>query len=168
LPTIPRVATVWGPSLGVLGVLLWSFVVMGQLVTSYAPGKHGLLLGETTGALCVVGATAAAWLFAWRRSVDLSPKTGRLTRGIVLALVPLVGFVVVLVFAVTISGLASDGMITTLLLGMSGGMFAYGKRLSMRAPLAAPLTEHGHVIRRVLWAGVGALTFAALVALAAN
>ena len=88
------------------GVLLWGFLVMGELTTSYAPGKHGMLVTEALAVVFVMATSAAAWRAALLRSLDASPASSSIgiqARGALLALVPLVGWLLVM-FCATAAG----------------------------------------------------------------
>jgi len=69
-PRPPRGWPVVGPALGTFGVLLWSFVVAGQLTTSWTTGRP---LGQTGAVFVVFVATVSAWILSVRRSLSVSP-----------------------------------------------------------------------------------------------
>ena len=170
--TSPRASApeaLWGPVLMVFGVLLWGFVVMGQLTTTFTPDRHGLLLGEASAVLFVMGTTVAAWIAALRRSVAAFPPTGmsgRVSRGFAVGCLPVIGLGLALVFAMIVGKALShsDGMVTILLLAVAGGAFAVGRRMSGGAAKA----PESPMMVRVLWGAAGVVTFAAIVALAAS
>lgn len=175
-PFVPRASnavTVWGPVLCTLGIVLWSYVVMGQLVTTYAPGRHSLLLGEGTAALFVLVASFVAWLVAVRRSLHASPAAGwggRIARGVILGMLASMSWCTVTAGAAAAGKSASknaDGTITVMLLVVAIAAFLYGRRLSAR-PDAAPATQRARVVGRVLWTGAALLTLVALIALGAG
>ena len=159
----------WGPVLLVFGVLLWAFVVMGQLTTSYAPDRHSMLLGEGAAVLFVLVTTTVAWVLAMRRSLAALPPvgtSGRISRGFALGCLPSIGWCLALVFAMMVGKASSrsDGLVTVLLLAGAGAAFAAGRRLSP----AVEATEHGRVLGRVLWVAAALITSAAIIALAAS
>lgn len=164
--------TVWGPVLQLLGVTLWSYVVMGQLVTSYAPGRHSLLLGEGTAVLFVLVASIAAWLFSVRRSLVAAPApgtSGRVARALVVGVLASTSWCTVTAGAAIAGNSAAknaDGTITVLLLVASIAAFLYGRRLSP-SPDGQP-TPRARAFRRVLWTGGALLTMLALIALGAS
>jgi hypothetical protein len=167
---VSRRVALWGPVLRVFGVVLWAFVVMGELVTSYSPGGHAMLLGEATGTLFVLGCGVSVWISALRRSVrDAPPLTpaGSLTRGVGIGLLALGAFFAAIFAAMIVNRAASDGVITVVLLAMAGGAVFYGRRLSVHGDEPPP-TENARVFARVLWTCAAVLTFIALVALAAS
>lgn len=165
--------TVWGPVLFTFGVVLWSYVVMGQLATSYAPGRHSLLLGEGTAILFVLVASFASWLVAVRRSLVASPApgwSGRIARGLILGMLASMSWCTVTAGAAVAGKSASknaDGAITVMLLVMSIAALVYGRRLSPR-PEEAPPTQRARTFARVLWTGAALLTLVALIALGAS
>ena len=174
-PFAPRASsavTVWGPMLQLLGVTLWSYVVMGQLVTTYAPGKHSLLMSEGTAVLFVLVASFVAWLVAVRRSLAASPAPGaggRVARAVIVGMLASMSWCTVTAGAAMAGKSAAknaDGSITVMLLVVSIAAIVYGRRLSP-APDAQP-TQRGRVIGRVLWTGAALLTLVALIALGAS
>jgi hypothetical protein len=174
-PFVPRASsavTVWGPVLQLLGVALWSFIVMGQLATTYAPGKHSLLLGEGTAVLFVLVASIAAWLLVVRRSLVVSPAAGmggRVARAVVVGLLASMSWCTVTVGATAAGKSAAknaDGTITVMLLVIAIAALLYGRRLSP-APDDSP-TQRARVVGRVLWTGAALLTLVALIALGAS
>jgi hypothetical protein len=174
-PFVPRASsalTVWGPVLQVLGVTLWSYVVMGQLVTSYAPGKHSLLLGEGTAVLFVLVASFVAWLVAVRRSLGAAPASdigARVARAVVVGMLASMSWCTLTAGAAVAGKSAAknaDGAITVMLLVVSIAALLYGRRLSP-APDAPP-TQRARVVARALWTGAAVLTLVALIALGAS
>ena len=164
--------TVWGPVLWTFGIVLWSYVVIGQLVTTYAPGRHSLLLGEGTGILFVLVASFVAWIVGLRRSLHASPAAawgGRLARGVVLGMLASMSWCTVTVGA-SIAGQAgsknADGTVTVFLLVVSIAALLYGRRLS--PPVDASPTQRRRTLARLAWTGAAVLTLIALVALAAS
>lgn len=174
-PFVPRASsavTVWGPVLQLLGVTLWSYVVMGQLVTSYAPGGRSLLLGEGTAVLFLLVASVVAWLLAVRRSLVASPAPGtggRVARALIVGMLASMSWCTVTAGAAVAGKSAAknaDGTITVMLLVVSIAAFLYGRRLSP-GPDVQP-TQRARAFRRLLWTGAGLLTLVALVALGAS
>jgi hypothetical protein len=174
-PFVPRASsavTVWGPVLQLLGVALWSYVVMGQLVTTYAPGKHALLLGEGTAVLFVLVASFVAWLVAVRRSLVAAPASGtggRVARAVIVGMLASMSCCTVTAGAAVAGKSAAknaDGTITVMLLVLSIAAFLYGRRLSPRPD--AQQTQRSRVVGRVLWTGAALLTLVALIALGAS
>jgi hypothetical protein len=66
----PRARPIAGPALALFAVLLWSFVVAGQLTTSWMSGGP---LPQSFAIALVVIATFAAWIGAVRRSRHVAP-----------------------------------------------------------------------------------------------
>jgi hypothetical protein len=163
-----RLVTLWGPALSTFGVLLWSFVVMGQLVTTFAPGRHEMLLGEGVGVLFVLGASGGGWVAALRQSLRAAPATGlvkRMERGIALGILAVIAWCAAMAVAMIVGRAAPDGIITILLLIVASASFLYARRVSLQSGAA----RTGSVlVARALWAGAGLVTFAALFALAAD
>jgi hypothetical protein len=164
--------TVWGPVLQLLGVTLWSYVVMGQLVTTYAPGKHSLLMGEGTAVLFVLVASFVAWLVAVRRSLVAAPAPGtggRVARAVIVGMLASMSWCTVGAGAAVAGKSAAknaDGTITVMLLVVSIAALVYGRRLSP-APDSQP-TQRARVVGRVVWTGAAVLTLIALIALGAS
>jgi len=168
-PRVSRGMTLWGPVLSIFGVLLWAFVVMGQLVTTYAPGRHELLLGEATGVLFVLGASMAAWLRAVRHSLRVSPVNGRakrVERALSLGILALIGWGVAMGVAMVIGRAVSDGSTTFLMLFIAAGAFFYGRRLLGQSKGSQPQARS--IVAIALWAGAGLITLVALVTLGAD
>jgi hypothetical protein len=162
-----RLAILWGPALTLFGVVLWSFVVMGQLVTTFSPGKHDLLLGEVTGWFFVFAASVGAWVVALRQSFHVSPAVGfakRVQRGLAFGILAVLGWGAAMILAVMVGRSASDGAITVVLMLVASGSFLYGRRVWVES--RGPRQEgRSNVLAVALWAGAGLLTFAALIAL---
>jgi hypothetical protein len=173
VPRASSAVTVWGPVLQLLGVTLWSYVVMGQLATSYAPGRHSLLLGEGTAALFVLVASVVGWLVAVRRSLLASPApgtSGRVARAVVVGMLASMSWCTVTAGAAVAGKSAAknaDGAITVMLLVVSIAAFLYGRRLSPRLDDSPP-SQRARVVARVLWSGAAFLTLVALIALGAS
>ncbi len=153
------------PQLGacvfVFGVLLWAFLIMGELTTSYAPGRHGMLVGEALAVVFVLATSGAAWGVAMRRSLEASPNPMAVyARGALLAVVPLALWLFTLFCATALGKSGSknmDGPITSLLLVASVAAALGGRRMAgLRASAASPRQR---VVTRLLWVGAGLLTF---------
>jgi len=158
-----RLVTLWAPAFTVFGVVLWSFVVMGQLVTTYAPGRHELLLGEVTGVFFVLTASVAAWVSALRSSLRVSPATGmakRIERGLAFGILALLGWGAAMIVTLIVGRAMPDGVITFFLMATAAATFIYGRRLLQRNEPKAR-----SVLGMALWAGAGLVTFVALIAL---
>jgi hypothetical protein len=163
-----RLTTLWAPALSVSAVVLWSFVVMGQLVTTFAPGRHDMLVGEGMGALFVVGTSTTAWVRALRQSLHTAPVTGlskRMERGLALGVLAFLGWALAMAVAIVIGNAIgnADGVVTLLLLALAGASYFYARRL-----LRAERPVARGVMTTVLWVSAGVITLAALVALAAS
>ena len=120
-----------GSSLWVFGVSMWAFVVMGELATSYGPGKHDLLVGEGLAGTFVFCAAIASWAYALRRMMVSPPARGLVhgaARAVAVAFLAFVMWLVVTIAAI-IAGEASrknvDGKVTVTLLLLAGAA-AYG------------------------------------------
>jgi hypothetical protein len=162
-----RLVTLWAPAFMVSGVLLWSFVVMGQLVTTYAPGRHDLLVGEVTGIFFVLAASSGAWVSALRQSLRVSPTTSvvkRMERGIALGTLALLAWGASLIVAMIVGKALPDGLVTLLLIAAAGGAFGYGRHL-LHDPFKS---KERSLLAISLWAGAGLLTLAALIALSGD
>ncbi len=163
----PRRHSQLGACVFVFGVLLWAFLIMGELTTSYAPGKHGMLVGEALAMVFVLATSGAAWGAAMRRSLEASPSPSQMVtyaRGTLLAVLPLGLWFFVLFCATTLGKSASknmDGPITLLLLIVSVAAALGGRR--MAGLRAAASTTRRRVITRLLWVGAGVLTFVACI-----
>jgi hypothetical protein len=162
----PRRSAV-GEALFVSGVLLWSFVVMGELTTSYAPGRHQMLVGEALAVVFVLTTTAATWGAAVRRNLALSPATAERAvylRATAIAIAALMLWGLVVYVATAMGKAASrnvDGPITLMLLVLSLAGSLVGRRMAGLDEKAA--TARGRWLHRLLWTCAGLLTFAALV-----
>lgn len=172
-PRVSPVLTVWGPVLILFGAGLWSFVVAGQLVTSYAPGKHGMLLGEGTGVLFVLAATGVAWFFALRRSLVASPAGswgGRIARGIIVGMLAATSSCATTMGATIVGKNASkdaDGTITVMLLALAVAAFVFGRRLT-HGSTTTGAEDGSRALKRAAWIAAALLTLFALAELAAD
>jgi hypothetical protein len=170
-PTPPRAWPVMGSSLWVFGVSMWAFLVMGELTTSYGPGKRDLLVGEGLAAVLVLGAGIAAWVYALRRMLDLQParRVGRsAARAIAVAVLAFIMWFVVTTIA-TIVGDSSrknlDGAITVTLMLLAAAA-AFGGWWTTRARIGGSAGT-----RRAWWAiaiGAAVLTLVALIEVATD
>jgi hypothetical protein len=163
----PRRASLLGATTFVFGVLLWAFVVMGELTTSYAPGKHSMLVGEALAVVFVLGTSAAAWRAAMLRNLELKPAVSSnlaYARSGVVAVGAIVLWWIVVVVAAGVGKAASkdmDGPISLMLLVLSIAAGLGGRRLaSLRGPASTPRRR---TVSRLLWAGAIVLTLIALV-----
>jgi hypothetical protein len=162
---VPRPPSLVGAVLFVSGVLLWAFVVMGELTTSYGPGKHGLLVGEALAVVFVLATSAAAWGVALRRSLEATPPSSpqaTYVRGAVLAVLPLAVWLVVLFGATALGKSASrdiDGPVSALLLLVSVAAALGGRR--MAGLRGRPSTSRHRVLTRLTWVAAGLLTVVA-------
>lgn len=153
---------VLGPVLSVSGALLWSYVVMGQLTTSWLSGQAPLGEGlALTGVLLSTGAALAVALSQSPVEGDWGAwaTTRRAGSVLVLALLPVVA---VVVLATVAGGMASanlDVPITLTLLGMAVLAVLLGWKLT-RA-LSPPLSPRQRVYAVAFWAGAAAVTLAA-------
>ena len=157
-----------GPSLGTFGVLLWAYVVAGQLTTSWITGRP---LGNGVAIAAVVVATFGAWVLGMRRSLAVAPASpsGVVGRGIGVGAVCLAMFFLTLVFAVFVGTTVSPGHDFRIAFGLVVVAFVavvFGRRLV--TPEAQERTHVERVVTVALWATCLLLTFVAGVDLAAN
>jgi hypothetical protein len=153
----PRAWPVMGSSLWVFGVSMWAFLVMGELTTSYGPGKRDLLVGEGLAAMLVLGAGIAAWVYALRRMMVLRPARGIVHNAARAAAVAALAFIMwfVVAIAATIVGESSrknlDGTITVMLMLLAAAA-AFGGWWMTRVP-----GDRRGGTRKAWWAiGIGA------------
>jgi hypothetical protein len=168
----PRRHSLTGACVFVFGVLLWAFLIMGELTTSYAPGKHGMMVGEALAVVFVLATSGAAWGAALRRSLEASPASSPMAtyaRGTLLAVVPFAVWLFVLLCATALGKSASknmDGPITSLLLIASVAAALGGRRMAgLRGPAS---TTRQRVLARLLWAAAGLLTLVASIEVLAS
>ena len=168
----PRRYSLPGACVFVFGVLLWAFLIMGELTTSYAPGRHGMLVGEALAVVFVMATSAAAWRAALLRSLEASPASSPIAmqaRGALLAVVPFVLWLFVVFCATALGKSVSknmDGPITLLLLITSVASALGGRRMAgLRGPASS---TRQRVITRLLWVGGGLLTFVACIEVLAS
>jgi hypothetical protein len=157
-----------GPSLGMFGVLLWAYVVAGQLTTSWITGRP---LGNGIAVAAVVLATFAAWGLGMRRSVDVAPASPSAVvgRGIGTLALGFAMFVATLVFAVFVGTTAAPGHDFGIAFGLVLVAFVavvVGRRLV--TPEIRERTHGERVVTVALWVTCLLLTFVAGVDLAAN
>jgi len=163
----PRSPSLLGAAVFVFGVLLWAFVVMGELTTSYAPGRHQMLVGEALAVVFVLATSAAAWGIALRRSLaTIAPATPLATyaRGGFIALVAIAMWMAV-IFCATVLGKAGskslDGPITMMLLILAVAAALGGRRLA--GLRGKPATSRQRWVARLLWTGASLVSFVAFV-----
>jgi hypothetical protein len=151
----------------VTGVLLWAFLVMGELTTSYAPGKHSMLVGEALAVVFVLGTSAAAWRAAMLRNLASAIAPGpaaAYARSAIVAVGAIVLWWLVVVCATSLGKAGSknlDGPITLFLLIASVAAALGGRRL---AALNGPaLTPRRRTISQLLWAGASLITLVTVV-----
>jgi hypothetical protein len=166
LAPAPKERPVLGLSLWVFGVAMWSFVVMGELVTSYGPGKRDFLVSEGGAELFVFAVTLGAWGVALRASLRSTParSTARaVLRGAGVALLAFLfwGFVTLFAAATGASSRENlDGKITVIL-ALTAGLAAFaGRRLA--ALHRHDKTPRERAISRALWVGAALVTIVAL------
>jgi hypothetical protein len=166
----PRTWPVLGSSLWVFGVSMWAFLVMGQLTTSYGPGKRDLLVSEGLAAMFVLAAGIGTWVVSLRRMIAASPTRGigyNFARSVAAAFLAFLTWCVVTV-AATIMGEASrknaDGKITVLLLVLAGASIFGGRWLAGVRGSAG--TSRARSARLVGWIGAAVLTLVALIEVA--
>jgi hypothetical protein len=163
---LPREWPVLGLSLWVFGVAMWAFVVMGQLATSYGPGKQGFLLGEGTAGLFVFGATVGAWGVGLRQSLASTPaqSTSRAVgRALGVAAIAFLLWGLVTIFAAAFgesTHVNLDGKITVTLALVAGGAAFAGRR--MAGLHRQHRTPRDRTVGRVLWIGAALLSIVAL------
>jgi len=162
----PKAWPVLGLSLWTFGLAMWSFVVMGELTTSYGPGKHGFLVGEGTAALFVFGATVGGWGVGLRRSLASTParSTSRAVgRGLGVAVLAFVLWCFVTLFAAAFGASTHvnlDGKITVTLALLAGAAAFGGRRLA--GLHRHDKTPRERTIARVLWIGAALVSIVAL------
>jgi hypothetical protein len=165
-PPPPKERPVLGLSLWVFGVAMWSFVVMGELVTSYGPGKRDFLVSEGVAELFVFAVTLGAWGLALRASLRSTPArtTARaVLRGAGVALLAFLFWGFVTLFAAA-TGASSrdnlDGKITVILALLAGLAAFVGRRLA--GLHRRDRTPRERAISRALWVGAALVTIVAL------
>ena len=166
-PKRPR--PVLGPALSTFAALLWSFVVAGQLTTSWhlgAPLPQGVALSA------VVLATLAAGLVGVRRSGLVAPpaqRAGLVGRAIAVFVLAFVLFLITL-FAATMAGATAlrdhDLLIAFGLVGLATAAAILGPKWTSPAPLERTHGQRFTLV--VLWILGAVVTFVAGVDLAAN
>jgi hypothetical protein len=165
-PAPPRAWPVMGSALWVFGVSMWAFLVMGELTTSYGPGKRDLLVGEGLAAMLVLGTGIAAWVYAIRRMLASRPARGIVhgaARAVAVAVLAFIMWFLVTI-AATIVGESSrknlDGKITVALILLAAAA-AFGGRWMTRVQAGG-----GTGARKAWWAigiGAGVLTLVTLI-----
>jgi hypothetical protein len=132
----PRAWPVMGSSLWVFGVSMWAFLVMGELATSYGPGKRDLLVGEGVAVTFVFVAGLAAWAYALRRMMASPPARGLVhgaARAVAVAFLAFVMWAVVTIAAIIVgegSRRNVDGKVTVTLMVVAAAAAAGGWRMA--------------------------------------
>lgn len=157
-----------GPSLGTFGVLLWAYVVAGQLTTSWLTGRP---LGNGVALAAVVLATFVAWALGMRRSLAVAPASpaGVVGRAVGVLALCLAMYLVTLVFAVFVGTTAAPGHdfgIAFALVTVAFVAVVLGRRLV--TPEVHERTHGERVVTVAVWVTCLLLTFVAGVDLAAN
>lgn len=157
-----------GPSLGTFGVLLWAYVVAGQLTTSWITGRP---LGNGVAVAAVVVSTFAAWVLGMRRSLAVAPASpsGVVGRGLGVGALCLAMFFLTVVLAVFVGTTVSPGHDFRIAFGLV--VVAFVAVILGRRFVTPELKERTHVERVVtvaLWATCLLVTFVAGIDLAAN
>lgn len=166
--TAPRPWPIFGPSLSVFAVLLWSFVVAGQFTTSWSMGKP---LGQGVAIGMVFIATFVAWLINVRASAIAEPSrsSGRIIgRAIGIGALAFVYFVLAIIVA-TAFGQSARGLdlfVAFALVAVSLVAAIVGPRLTMR--VRPTRTHRERVTLVVTWIVGVLLTLVAGADLAAN
>jgi len=159
-----RPRPVLGPALTVFGVLLWSFVVMGEFTTSW---NSGAPLEEGTAIVLVVLATLTAWVFAMQGSTRGRPAQGTPRLIARSALVGLVAFLLWGLFVVMAAAIGKasskspDVAIASFLIVVAALAARAGPRLTTRE--RPPLTRARRAGSAVLWIGGAMVTLGACV-----
>jgi hypothetical protein len=169
LPPSPRPWPVLGPAVSVYAVLLWSFVVFGQLTTSWSMGTP---LSGTVAGFAVLLLAFVAWIAGIRRgSLALPPRSrARLVgRAVGIAAASFVLWLAT-IFAATILGSESrrnhDLLVAFLLVVVSGVAALAGPRLT--SPVRPVRTHRMRFALVMMWICGALVTLVAGVDLAAN
>lgn len=167
-PTLRKPRTVVGPALSTFAVLLWSYVVFGQLTTSWL---FGTPLNQGFAFFMVFVTTVIAWIAGIRRSrVALEPwSTGHLVwRSIGIAVVAWLAFLVCLSAASVFGALFRnhDVLIPFLLVVLS--VLAAFAGAKVTSPLPITRTHRQRSVLVALWIAGLLLTLVAAGDLAAN
>ena len=164
-----RTRPLLGPALSVLGVLLWAFVVFGQLTTSW---MFGAPLGQGTAVLAILLLTLLAWVGAVRRSREAvvpSTTVRFVARSVGIAVLAFLFFVGCVMTATAAGGALSRGhdfLIAFGLVMVSLAAAISGPRLTSSAPL--PRTHRQRSLLVGMWLAGALLTLVAGADLAAN
>jgi hypothetical protein len=177
-PILVAVRTPWskrpwpvlGPALTVFGVLLWSFVVMGELTTSW---RVGAPLEESTAAVIVVLATMAAWFVAMRESARMSPPqgTGRLAgRSAAVALVAVMLWGLSIFFAIGLGSIGTSGhdVLVAFLLWLAAAVAVLTGPRRTAPGRRSRSTPAARALVALLWVGAALLTMGAFVEMVAE
>ena len=148
-----------GSALYVYGYLLWSFLVVGELTTSYAPEGHGFLLGEAPAVVGVMAATAWAWIVVLRRALAVRRGVVAVVRCSVVGGLAAVAWVLTLFLSAAAGHATSrsiDGSMTFFLLALSIGCALGGRRMAGLHVRAR--TPQRRMIDGIFWAAGAMLT----------
>lgn len=148
-----------GLALYVYGYLLWSFLVVGELTTSYAPEGHGFLLGEAAAVVGVMAATAWAWIVVVRRALAVRRGAVALVRCAVVGGLAAVAWGLTLFLSAAAGHAASksvDGSMTFFLLALSIGCALGGRRMAGLHVRAR--TPQRRMIDGIFWAAGAMVT----------
>jgi hypothetical protein len=135
-PAPPRAWPVMGSALWVFGVSMWAYLVMGELTTSYGPGKRDLLVGEGLAAMLVLAAGITAWVYALRRMMASRPARGMAhaaARAVAVAALSFVMWLLVTIAATIVGEISRkdlDGKITVTLLLLAAAAAFGGRRMT--------------------------------------
>jgi hypothetical protein len=165
--TPPRAWPIVGSSLWVSGVSMWAFLVMGELTTSYGPGKRDLLIGEGLANAFFFGAAVAAWVYALRQMM-VTPPARRLAstaaRAVAVAALAFVMWLVVAIAAIIVGESSRknlDGKITvTLMLLAAAAAFGGLRMTGFRRGESTPGARKAWL---AIWFGAAVFTLVALI-----
>jgi hypothetical protein len=170
VPPAPRKPRpIIGPALSVFAVLLWAFVVFGQLTTSWL---FGTPLGPKTATLLVFLTTIAALITSVRRSRVVAPPRNAWHlgwRGVGIAVLAFFLFLVTIVAATVVgnTSLHNHDMLIALVLVVLSTLAAFaGARLTSPAP--PDRTHPQRVVLVLVWVAGVIVTLVAGADLATN
>jgi hypothetical protein len=135
-PAPPRAWPVMGSALWVFGVSMWAYLVMGELTTSYGPGKRDLLIGEGLAAMLCLGAGIAAWVYAIRRMMASRTARGIVhgaARAVAVAALSFIMWLLVTIAATIVGEISRknlDGKITVTLMLLAAAAAFGGRRMT--------------------------------------
>jgi len=156
---VPSGPPLVGSALYVYGYLLWSFIVVGELTTSYAPEGRGFLLGEAAAVVGVLAATTWAWIVVLRRALAVRRGVVAFVRCSVVGGLAAVGWGLTLFLSAAAGHAASksiDGSMTFFLLALSIGCALGGRR--MAGLHVRSRTPQRRMIDGIFWAAGAMLT----------